>query len=215
MTEPQSGAELLARIKPQPKRVRFQICLRPDLLDEHEKAEAELQAARDEDERSPRLASKASGDTIALAKRVQAIEAEIESTSPWFIMEQIPADEFSVLAETNPPRKGDQIDAMLGYDRIKVLGEAAKRGMVDPTFDDDSWAELRKVLNISEWRAILEAADEANGSTKSLPKSRLAATVLTRPANASERQPASASRRGASTGGSRKSSTSTSTRKAT
>jgi hypothetical protein len=54
---PQSGAELLARIRPRFREESTQICLRPDLLDEWEEANTALGEAKVKDMSSGRLAT--------------------------------------------------------------------------------------------------------------------------------------------------------------
>lgn len=187
---PQSGAELLARIKPQRRRVRTQICLRPDLLDAHAEAVEKLQASVNSDGAGQRLASGVSQTTTDLAKRVQELEAEIDAASPWFTLEAMPKDEYAVLCEQYPPRPDNQVDQYFGYNRQAVEDIAVRECMVDPVFDDDAWAQFVKVLNPSEWKELRDAVAEANGVVKSGPKSSLAATVLTRLA-ATSKSPAS------------------------
>src|SRR5688500_12340325 len=101
----ESGAELLARIQPQLRRGRTQVCLRPDLLDEHERLEQQLAESVTNDKAGQRLASGTSKRTRELASKVLTLEEQIEAASPWFTYEALPKDKFAVVKERHPPRK--------------------------------------------------------------------------------------------------------------
>lgn len=190
MPEPQSGADVLARIQPRLREESTHILLRPDLLDAWEEAVAELGAAKDQDGRGERLATGTSRRTKDLAKKVQALEEQIEALQLKVTFRAMPADEWSVLCEQHPPRRGNDLDQYAGYDREAVMKVAVRECMIDPVFDDKSWAEFCKVLNPSEWRELTETVNSVNRSVKSAPKSALAASVLARPA-AGSKSPAS------------------------
>lgn len=223
MTEqPLSGADFLARVQPRLREQATQLCLRPDLLDQHEALEEELTEAVNEVKASPRLGT--SGETPRireLVEQIEALEAEIEALSTWFRLRAMPKDRWTALCEQHPPRKGHEVDTYLGYNPDAVADAAVRACLYDPVFEDctvpgcphddcGSWQQFVKVCNPSEWAELRECVRIVNGSVKP-PKSRLAASVRASLAAGSKSPASGGSRRASSTGGRRPKSTSTST----
>lgn len=181
-TTPQNGAELLARIRPILATKSTQICLRPDLIEAWEKADDALTEARAKDftPGEGRMADRReeSADTKKLAKKVQALEAEILDHAITFKFQALPKDKWQALCEQHPPRKDNNVDQFVGHNREAVEEAAVRECMIDPVFDDASWAELMAVCNPSEWSELRQAVREVNGSVTDLPKSRQASQVL-------------------------------------
>lgn len=190
MSEPQSAADLFARIKPTMREEATTLCLRPDLLDAHEEATTALAEQRVSDSGSgQRLGqgnSKASKD---LAKRVQEIEAEIDATQVRFVLRAMSKDKWRSLCDSCPPRKGNDMDAYAGYDRDAVLDAAVRLCIVDPVFDEVSWHQFLDVCNPSEWAELRGTVTSVNRAVVDAPKSVLASQILARPARGSK-QPA-------------------------
>lgn len=211
-TTPRSGADVLASIRPQLRRRRLSVCLRPDLLDAWEDANAELADAASKDRSAPRLAAgTVSPATKEKAEQVQAIEAEIEATQLWVEFEAMPSDKWAALTEKHPPRKGNEADLFFGYNRDTVIEAAVRLCMVDPVFDDASWTEFRRVCNPAEWNELKRAVNEVNGVVTDAPKSVLAASVLTKRDAASKSPKNGESAPASSRAGRRAKSTSTTT----
>lgn len=185
MPEPQNGAELLARIKPQLRVESCQIVLRPDLIEEWEQADAELGRAKTADAVSKRLASGESETTRELAKKVQKLEAKLLKHSVTFTFQAIPKDAYRALCEQHPPRKKNDLDSMVGMNRDEVADSLVRLCLIDPVFDDVSWAEFLKVCNPSEWAELRHTAETVNRSVVDVPKSLLASQVLGRRARGS------------------------------
>lgn len=190
---PESGAEILARIKPKLDEDWTEICLRPDLIAAFEELESELAEAQTAV--GPRR--NADGITkraIELAEQVQAAEDAISESAVKFVFRALSRDRFRDLTDQpeNLPRVGDQLDMMVGYNREAVGDALVRASMVDPEFDDESWATLVEVCSIGEWNRLRQVAEKVNGSvvTES-PKSPLASRILSSRAKASEPQPAS------------------------
>lgn len=178
---PQSGAEWLARIKPRLREQRTQICLRPDLLDAWEEANSRLLDAQNEDIGTKRLATGGTSSvTKKIAREVEAIQDEIERTSLWVTFRALPKDEWVKLCEQNPPRRGNDLDQVVGYDRDGVTDAAVRACMIDPEFDDQSWADFVKVVNPSEWAELRESVQLVNRAVTSTPKSAWAERALSR-----------------------------------
>jgi hypothetical protein len=188
---PQSGADVLARIQPRLREDATQICLRPDLLDEWEEANEALMESQQQDVSANRLATGGvSKRTKTLAEKVQAIEAQIEEASMRVRFRAMPKDDWTVLCEQHPPRPGNDMDAILGYNPDAVLDAAVRACMIDPVFDDKSWADFVKVCNPGEWKELKETAGGVNRAVTSTPKSVWAERALSK-RGAASKSPAS------------------------
>lgn len=184
---PRSGAEVLDRIQPRRRIAKTAIVVRPDLLEQWEDANEELRASRERDAAGPgRLTDKGSEETLALARRVQELEQEIEDTQLHVTMQALSKDEWQALTERHPPRKGNRVDEIVGWNKDAVRDEAVRLCCIDPVFDEESWKRLTSVLNPSEWEELRVTADRANEGVVELPKSALARLVLTNHAPDSE-----------------------------
>lgn len=196
---PQNGAELLARIRPTLPTLSTQICLPTsegrDLMKEHEAANTALAEARSEGVAGTRMVgarrtqdADAGPDVRKLAKKVQAIEAEIEANSITFTFEAMPNSKYRDLCDKHPPRDGNQMDQYVGYDREAVEDDLVRACLIDPVFDDESWAQFLAVCNPSEWKELRETVAAVNRAVTAVPKSRLASQILDKRAAASKRR---------------------------
>jgi hypothetical protein len=189
---PQSGADLLARIKPRAKEVTTELCMRPDLLEAHEAAHEALALSRANDAGSSRLTDGGvSAATKKAAQAVAAIEAEIAENVIVFRLRAMPQDKWRALCDNHPPRKGNDMDFMVGYDRDAVTDAGVRACIYDPVFDDASWATFMSVCNPSEWQELRQSFTIANQAVVDAPKSALASQILEKPGRGSRRQPAS------------------------
>jgi hypothetical protein len=189
----ETGAEILARIKPKLDEDWTEICLRPDLVAEFEELESDLVEAQ------TRVGPRRNADgitkrAIELAKKVEAARELIEESAVKFHFRALSRDAFRDLTDRpeNAPRRGDQVDMMVGYNRDAVGDALVRASMVEPTFDDDSWPALVEVVSIGEWNRLRQVAEKVNGSvvTES-PKSQLASRILSSHAASSKPQPTS------------------------
>ena len=178
MSEPVNGADLLRRIKPTLAEESTEICLRPDLVDAWQEAQEELEAIVASGTKG-RLGAKPEGQQEA-AQRVTDLEAEIQASSAVFRFRALPKDRFRELCDDHPPRKGNDLDTYMGYNRDAVLDEAVRLCMVDPVFDDASWAEFVAVVNGGEWEELRRVVNSVNKGVHDAPKSVLASRILTR-----------------------------------
>jgi hypothetical protein len=218
-SSPESGAALLARIKPRLREVSTQLCLRPDLLEDWESKSEELDAAnlaleavKQADAQGARLGTGVSAETKAaaakvngLAAEVAALEAEIEATQVRFRLRALPKDKWEGLTADHPPRKDNVADLYYGANRDGVLDAAVRLCLFEPVFEDcaindcehadcGSWQQFVSVCNSSEWAELRRATNEVNGAVVDAPKSELASRILS--SNASVSKPR---RRGVST----------------
>lgn len=190
MTEPQSGAELLARIRPVKREESTYLCLRPDLLDAWEDATTELAEAQAADTTGARLSTSPSASTKKLAKRVAEIEAEIEETQAKFTLRAMSKDRWQALCDEHPPRKGNEFDQFSGYNRDAVVDAAVRECLVDPVFDDASWVQFQDVCNPSEWAELRSMVQSVNRKVVEPPKSALASQILAKRGTGSRRRAA-------------------------
>lgn len=183
---PESGAEILARIKPKLMEDWVGICLRPDLVADFEEADSELGQAKVEDaKRPPRAGSSgASAKTKQLERRVRKLKADIAKSEIRFVFRGLPRDQFRALCDEHPPRDGDQYDAYVGYNRTAVSDAMVQRCLVAPDFDDDSWAELLDVIGAGQWLLMQKTAEHVNGAViQEPPKSQWETPSPVRPAS--------------------------------
>lgn len=189
MTGPVNGAELLASIQPVLRTIRVQVCLRPDLLEQWEKLSVELAEAQAATATGARLAANkgATSKAKAAAKKLQALETEIDEKSPWFEFRALPNPDYQALCDRHPPRKDNQLDFFKGYNVEAVQNALVRECLIDPEFkSDDDWKMLEQVCAPSQWAALRDAAVEANGGEVAVPKSVLASEVLARRGSDSE-----------------------------
>lgn len=178
MSEPMTGAEMLARIKPKLREESVDLCLRPDLFDEWESKTEALAESREADAAGNRLASGTSERTTKLASEVLALEDEIRKTAVTFRFRALTKDKWQELCDQNPPRKGNDLDQFSGYSRDGVLDAAVRVCLIEPVFDDESWTAFLDIVNPAEWRELRNVVNSVNRATGDAPKSELASQIL-------------------------------------
>lgn len=198
--DPMDGAAILARVKPQRRRESTTVCLRADLVSAFEAEDAELVRLKVEAAgNTNRLNSGAEPDSEAIraqARKVQKIENQIVDSQTTFVFEARNKDEWAEITANHPPRKKNQMDLMVGYDRDAVITTLVRECMVQPVFADctvqeetgqpcahedcGSWQQLVKVINPSEWNELRDTANLANSGVVDPPKSLLASRILDR-----------------------------------
>jgi hypothetical protein len=196
---PESGAEILARIKPNLPEDWVEICLRPDLVAKFEELDSELedstiadQAAQQGPRRNSDKPTGPSARTLELLEQVGAVEAEMAESGVRFDFRALPKDKFRALCDQHPPRKDDLGDQSVGYHRVDLGDALVKVCMTSPVFDAEAWAELVDVVSIGEWNRLRARAEKVNGSVVSeSPKSGLASAIRSSLASEPEQPPAS------------------------
>lgn len=166
MTVPETGAEILARIKPKLDEDWVEICLRPDLAVEHEELDSDLQESKINDAKRPLrngMEAPPSEKTVDLEARVLALEEEMIESSVKFAFRALSRDKFRALCDQHPPRRGDQYDTAVGYNRSGLGDALVRASLVEPEFDDTSWAELLEVVSVGEWNRLQQVAEKVNG----------------------------------------------------
>lgn len=196
MTEPQSGADLLARIKPTLREETTEVCLSNELMAQFEALDAELAEEIEKASRSAgRLADGPSKRSKELAEQIAELEEKIAAQAFTVRFRQMSKDRWRALCDNFPPRRGDELDAFAGYDRDAVLDTAVRLCMVDPVFEDcarmkegepcehkdcGSWQQFAGVIPPGEWEELKVVANSVNRGVVDAPKSPLASRILGR-----------------------------------
>lgn len=190
MPNPVSGADLLARIQPKLREDSTFICLRPDLIEQWEQANERLQESTASQFGSQRLTTKSAGD-VELAEQVQDLERQIEEASAEFRFRALPKERWRALCDNHPPRKHDEMDRLVGYHRIEVLDAAVRKCLIDPVFDDASWATFLDTISEGEFSELRRLVNSINTGAVDNPKSVLASRILNQRGATSEQPAAS------------------------
>ena len=186
---PETGAEILARIQPKLDEDWTEICLRPDLVAEFEELNDKLEQAQIKPG-PKRNSDGTTRESRALAKQVEALRQQIADSAVTFRFRGLPKDKFRALCDGFPPRRGDQIDLAVGYDRAALGDALVKAALVEPDFDDESWDLLVGTITIGEWNELRRCAEKVNGSVVTeAPKAGLASRILSSAASGSRQRP--------------------------
>ena len=196
----ETGAALLARVKPKRRTERTSVCLRADLIAEFETEDAELGRLKAESVgNANRMTPGGEADSPAIraqARKVRKIEDQIVDSQVEFVFESRNKDEWSAFTAKHPPRKDNQIDQMAGYHRDRVLDALVRECLIEPVFEDctdaecshdecGTWQQLTAVISVGEWRELKDTANLANSGVVDPPKSLLASLILDRRKTAS------------------------------
>jgi hypothetical protein len=119
------------------------MCLRGDLVAEHEAAERELEQA--EKHAGDSLAGV---DTGAIADRITALEARMAESTVDFRLRAMPKPKLRALIRAHPPRRDPETNELVPSDRYVLVNydtffdALLKASVVAPALDDDDWLHL-------------------------------------------------------------------------
>lgn len=117
------------------------ICLRGDLIAEHERAERELEQAK-----KTQTDSLAGSGVGRIVERIEALEAEMRERTYDFRLRALPRHEFRALMAAHPPRRDEdglnKEDAPLGVNRETFFPAMIRAAVVDPELDEAEWTDL-------------------------------------------------------------------------
>lgn len=198
---PQTGAELLSRINPQRRVEATKVCLRADLVAEFQEADEELvrlkaEAVPASKRLNPTGAAQDTDAVRAQARKVRKLEDQIVDSQVTFRFQALNKNEWRALIDDHPPRKNNQMDHVVGYNREGVVDELVRVCLIEPTFEEcaaetpcdhtdcGTWQQFLAVINPSEWAELRDTANLANSGVVEAPKSALASQVLDRRSNA-------------------------------
>jgi hypothetical protein len=164
-------ATLLAAAK-LPERT-VQLCLRGDLVADHEAAERDLEQAQKAP--SDSLAGSGAGD---LADRLRALEAEMRANSYTFKVRALPKPRYRAFLADHPSRieddKVNQQDAVFGFNIEAGFEPLIRACLIDPELDDAGWSRLMESLTDRQFDDLAMAAWYVNRGEVDIPFSRAA-----------------------------------------
>jgi hypothetical protein len=151
-----------------------EICLRGDLVAEHEDAERELEQAE-----RKQADSLAGGGTGEIVERIEALEAQMREHVAVFTVRALPRPAWRALLADHPPRRDDQNEIVeedrgLEIDVSTFYDDLIRRSVVDPEMDADDWATLADVLTDRQFGDLAGAAWLLNRGEVDVPFSRAA-----------------------------------------
>lgn len=163
-----------------------ELCLDLARRSEWEQAEVALAEARKDPTVDQRLTG---GPVTELAKKLTALEAEMNAATVTFQLEALTRVEWSRLRTEHPPRKGDDSDKSLGFNESTLFDEAilpSIKGVSDHEgnpieWAPDSWRALADEMTNRQYEDFKIAVLELNvlGGSR-LPKSMAASLVMGR-----------------------------------
>lgn len=161
-----------------------EICLRGDLVAEHQQAERELERAE-----------KAAGNSLAgngvaeLVERIQALEAEMQESVYTFRLRGLPAPEFRAFKNAHPIRIEDgepnKQDTVFGFNTETGFDPLTRMCIVDPELDDETWNHLLESLTENQLEELSAAAWFLNRGDVDVPKSSVASRLMSASADGS------------------------------
>ena len=147
-----------------------QICLRGDLVADHEAAERELEQAQ----RST-ATSLAGNGAAAIAARIEALEAEMLEHTYDFRLRAMTRHAFRDLQVLHPPRDGVKLDTAYGVDTDAFFPALIRATVVDPELDEDGWVDLLDArLTGYQFNDLAVTAWQLNAREVDIPFSRAA-----------------------------------------
>jgi hypothetical protein len=154
------------------------ICLRGDLVADHELAERELGLAQKQ-----ATESLAGNGAAAIAERIEGLEAQMREHTYPFRFRALPRREWRALVAAHEPRRNDD-NEIVDADRAGVNAETFYDAMiraclVDPELTDEEWAALNEALTDRQYCDISDAAWMLNRREVDIPFS-LAASRMKR-----------------------------------
>lgn len=162
--------QILAQAKP--KTVTVRVCLRGDLLARHEQLEVDLARAREFD------ATSNEHDTApAIAKKIEALEAELTKNETAFTFGAIGQKAWRLLLDKHGPSTQDRAEGY-EFDPVTFPVAAIAASAVDPEMSEDDTDRLYELLNFGQWQMLWSACLAANVEGTSVPFSNAASVTL-------------------------------------
>lgn len=156
------------------------VCMRADLVAEHERLERELDKAK----RQPRDSLAAGGTERQLAEQIQALEAEMEESTVEFKLRAMPRPTWKEFVAAHPPRKDDtgkvdERDAYIGVNSDTFFPAIVRRCTIAPELSDELWTLLLdEKLTDRQFDQLANKAWALNRSEVDVPFSRAASRTL-------------------------------------
>lgn len=153
------------------------ICLRGDLVADHEAAERDLEVAQKKPADS--LAGNGVGEIV---ERIEALEAEMREHTYDFRFRAIPKPDFRAMVAAHPPRR-DEDGSVVEQDRYMManyetmLTALVRACLIDPPPEEVDWDELDAKLTDRQQGNLADAAWFVNRGEVDVPFSRAASLV--------------------------------------
>lgn len=154
-----------------------QLCLRGDLVAEHEAAERELEQAQKTPADS--LAGTGAGP---IAQRIEDLEAQMQDSTYTFRLRALPRPEWRALCAAHPPRRGED-NEILPEDRMLIntatfFDDLIRASLIDPAdLSDDDFRQFIDALTDRQFEDLWEAAWGLNRREVDIPFSRAASSL--------------------------------------
>jgi hypothetical protein len=154
-----------------------EICLRGDLVAEHQQAERDLERAKKAPGNS--LAGDGSGE---IAERIQALEAEMQESLYTFRLRAMPGPRFRAFKADHPIRiedgEADKRDAVFGFNTETGFEPLTRMCVVDPELDDETWTQLLDTLTENQFEDLAACAWFLNRGDVDIPFSSAASELM-------------------------------------
>lgn len=153
------------------------ICLRGDLVAEHEQAERDLEQAQ-----------RTVGDSLAggtavaeIVEQIEALEEQMRESQYPFRLRALPRPQWRDLVAAHPPRRGED-GAIVDTDRPGVNADTFFEAMIracliDPELTDEEWKQLDETLTDRQFDDLSDAAWAVNRREVDIPFSRAASRM--------------------------------------
>jgi hypothetical protein len=154
-----------------------EICLRGDLIAEHQQAERDLERAKKAGGNS--LAGDGSGE---IAERIQALEAEMQESIYPFRLRGLPGPDFRAFKAEHPIRiedgEANKQDAVFGFNVETGFQPLTRMCLVDPEPDDETWAQMLAKLTENQFEELAACAWILNRGDVDVPFSSAASELM-------------------------------------
>jgi len=162
-----AGAKLPERSVP--------ICMRADLVADHEAADRELEALLD------KPTGKFNDGRGELKERLLQLEAEMTAATYAFRLRGLAGAGFRKLVAEHPPRQTDDggVDPRdaIGVDISTMFDALVRACLVDPELTDEQFEQLQAALTDKQWDQLATAAWNLNTRAVDVPFSRAASRL--------------------------------------
>lgn len=152
----------------------IELCLRGDLVAEHEDLERQLDVeAAKPDENSlagnPRV--------LELREQLDGLVEQMQQSSVVLRVRALSNRAWHALVNDHEPRKDNALDAVYGFNLETLAPELVRRCLV-PKLDDDHWERLYAVLSNGQFEQLFLAAHGASRGRVDVPKLFIASEAL-------------------------------------
>jgi hypothetical protein len=142
------------------------ICLVGDLSNRYSALADDLLAASQDPNRSlddPR--------PLQIAEEMEGLRERMEKATRTFTLRAMPPQDYLDLQIAHPPRKDDEVDVRLGYNRSTFHRALVEASTVAPELTAEQWDALLDKVSSRQWDELWVTAQQVNRSEVNPPKS--------------------------------------------